>query len=149
MFLAAVDRGTEYLLETTRTLTTEQIAIVDNQFAKQYKCSFLSLLNESQTDLLQFYLEHGCSVHHENKSTGDNLLHRFVSLPFQRILLEKGGDPNKRNHKGQTPLHLAIKHNNHAYYKLLIQYGAKDTPDNRGRWVKEYCLWYKFIEKEQ
>jgi ankyrin repeat protein len=148
MYLAAVDRGTEYLLQTTRTFTTEQISLVDKQFAKRYKCSFLTLLNETQTDLLQFYLEHGCCVHQQNERTGDNLLHNFVSLPFQKILLEKGGDPNKRNHKGQTPLHLAVKHNNRSYYELLLQHGAEDVLDNKERSVHDYVVWYKFTEKE-
>jgi hypothetical protein len=50
------------------------------------------------------------------------------SLSEARVLLAAGADPNTRDNKGEAPLDMLIEDRMRA---LLIEYGAKPTPENR------------------
>lgn len=49
---------------------------------------------------------------------------RVESIPSAKYYLEKGAPVDELNHNNHTPLYNAVKHNNHALIKLLLQHHA-------------------------
>lgn len=47
-----------------------------------------------------------------------------------RVLLEHGASPNKPNHEGMAPLHVAVEHKNGTLVKLLIKHNASVSSRN-------------------
>lgn len=144
MNLSIVNRGRDYFVKTIVTLPREFILQVDDQYYHSYSRSFLSLLDSSDTESLQYLLQLGCAIRSDQR-TGNSLLHRFVSIPFQQILIQYGADIHCTNEKGQTPLHLAVKNGEVEYCLYLLEKGARNDRDNRGRNVKDYLRWYNYL----
>ncbi|RAP37067.1 hypothetical protein B1207_06500 [Legionella quinlivanii] len=47
------------------------------------------------------------------------------SIAIAEHILKKGGNPNLKNHEGDTPLMVACRNNNQPMAELLLRYGAK------------------------
>ena len=144
MLLSLVNRGRDYFVDTIVTLSPENIAEIDRQYHKSYRRSCLTLLRETDTEKLQYLLNNGCRLLND-RQTGNSLLHRFVSIPFQQILLQHGANIHHTNEMGQTPLHLAVKNGNLDYALFLLDNGADNKRDYRGRSVRDYLNWYNYL----
>lgn len=68
----------------------------------------------------------------ENGKKTENFFHKVVwqkNIDAVRILLDLGADANLPTTSGQTPLEFALLENSVPLAKLLIEYGAKLTPE--------------------
>lgn len=81
---------------------------------------------------------HGADVNRRD-SNGWTALHwacHYSDIVLCTALLEKGADPNARNHEGETPLLRACitRHPNRKLIKILISYGGNTAiKDARGK----------------
>lgn len=99
-------------------------------------CMFAAIWNEDLA-AIRLLLDHGAEVD-EDSSPGETPLLGAVAWskfgPAEE-LLEAGADPNFRNPKGDTALHLMLRKGSAIQHlRLFARFGARgDIPDARGR----------------
>ncbi|HET6170032.1 MAG TPA: ankyrin repeat domain-containing protein [Terracidiphilus sp.] len=114
--------------------------------------------------LVEFLLEHGADVNHQEPQTGETPLHAALSKSNRwkyttvvRLLLAHGADPNRATipqretgafmrdcrTKGETPLHRAAAFGNDEDIEALLAAGArKDARDANGDTPLSWASWY-------
>lgn len=98
--------------------------------------ALLALAQLEEYDQLKAWLRH----HQDNlqhldlnqqDEAGRTLLHYLSTDPeMVRLLLRNGADPNVRDEQGETPLHIAVRHNVKRSADLLLAAGADPLAAN-------------------
>lgn len=103
-------------------------------------CLFAAVWNEDRA-AIRLLMEYGANIE-EGADRGDTPLLGAVAWskfgPAEE-LLKAGADPNARNAKGATALHMMLKKGSAPeHFQLFARYGARgDIPDADGRTVHE------------
>lgn len=98
--------------------------------------TLLALAHLEEYDQLKAWLHHHQdSLQHldlnQQDETGRTLLHHLSTDPkMVSLLLRNGADPNVRDEKGETPLHIAVRHNAKHSVDLLLAAGADPLAAN-------------------
>jgi ankyrin repeat protein len=79
-------------------------------------------------------IQNGAFPNAKNKRNRNSLHYCFENktptLPVVKLLVDNGCDPNQRDEAGNTPLMLAVKHDNLRPIKYLLENGADPTLQN-------------------
>ena len=113
--------------------TDEIIKILNNFDLNSHPEVIHTLTRFGRTNELQYILAKGVNVNLKN-SDGRSVLHTAVLFcpGLINLLLEKGADINIQEDKqGDTPLHVAIKHNRLKAIKILIENGSDINAKNK------------------
>lgn len=119
-------------LKTIKTLKN-QINIIyenfdsnDNCIEKSHLFNIINLKDENlKLELLEHFYSIGADLNKKD-SDSNNLIHSLCMLNFESVksmeyLLSKFSDINQKNNKGETALHLAVKHGKKDRVKLLLE----------------------------
>lgn len=104
---------------------------------KGYSKALRQATIEGNIERLALLHDAGANLHIRNKKSGDTLLHSAVAHGQKnaaRFLLSKGVKVDKKNHRGITPLMLAVKQRQAEFITLLGNAGADANtklPDGR------------------
>ncbi len=97
--------------------------------------------------LLQDFINLGHDVNSQINAIEFTALHEAVEQGHKEattILLQNGANPNLKECRGFTPLHMAvIKQNTHIMH-LLIDHGAHALKDKQNHYPEDYTKWYYY-----
>jgi hypothetical protein len=121
--------------------------------SKEKTEELFSLINMMDTQQIkQFSMINSITLNVESSVTGDNLMHKVISLnnglkkEFHRLnmikfLYQNGVNPDKPNRENQTPLHLACKEQYFSIVEFLVSIGVDlNFKDNMGFTPFHYAL---------
>lgn len=86
-----------------------------------------AVVNEQKGNVEKL-LKHGMRVQHQSSADGGMPLHRAAQvghIEIATVLLNHGADKNAQNYVGQTPLHVALEHNQEKFAKFMFDKGAR------------------------
>ena len=99
-------------------------------------CLFAAVWNEDRP-AIRLLIAHGATVDDDSTPGETPFLGAIAWSKFgpAEELLEAGADPDARNGKGQTALHLMLKKGSDArHFEILVRHGVRgDIPDADGR----------------
>jgi hypothetical protein len=121
--------------------------------SKEKTEELFSLINMMDTQQIkQFSMINSITLNVESSVTGDNLMHKVITLnnglkkEFHRLnmikfLYQNGVNPDKPNRENQTPLHLACKEQYFSIVEFLVSIGVDlNFKDNIGFTPFHYAL---------
>jgi hypothetical protein len=121
--------------------------------SKEKVDELFSLINTMDTQQIkQFSMINSITLNVESSQSGDNLIHKVISLNnglkkevhrlnMIKFLYQNGVNPDKPNRENQTPLHLACKEQYFSIVEYLVSIGVDlNFKDNIGYTPFHYAL---------
>jgi len=100
--------------------------------------AFIDEVSGNRISAVQTKLEEGADVNSVDFTTGNSGLHYACEKGFTdmvKLLLANGANPNQKNRRGQTPLHLCVATRRDRLTEYMIEFGNAnfDEKDNIGK----------------
>ena len=97
--------------------------------------------------LLQDFIDLQYDVNSQINATQLTALHEAVEQGHKEattILLQNGANPNLKECRGFTPLHMAVRKQNTHLIHLLVDHGAHALKDKQNNYPEDYTEWYYY-----